>query len=261
MQTSYQLNAYNLYDSIRLKGIRNILAGKIIHAAPHEVQLQYGDNNYLFVYRFGCVVSFNMEKLDVERELDKLRVALGNPVPEPTTESFTFAEMEGGTRVEYDFAATRKITLEHIRLTALTLGQSAALEYFEVRAERMLFDTSALMNDLAKWGVVPFSNKRLLKIIGSTASTRQNIISNVSILDPPDETWKNKELGKLFDELQNNFDIDLRFRTLDRKLTLVQDNIEIMADLTASRRAIVAEALIVILIVMELALALIFKFQ
>ncbi|MBI1862219.1 MAG: RMD1 family protein [Deltaproteobacteria bacterium] len=254
--SSYALNAYNLYDSIRLKSIRNILAGKIIHTAPHEVQLQYGDNNYLFVYRFGCLVSFNMPKEDVDRETEKLRAALGNAIPEPTTESFTMTETEGSTRVEYDYAASRKLTLDLIRLTALTLGQSAALEYFEIRAERMLHETSNLMGNLAKVGAVPFGNKRLLKIIGSTASTRQNIISNVSILDPPEETWKSKELGKFFEELQNNFDIALRFRTLDRKLTLVQDNIEIMADLTTSRRTIFVEALIVLLIVMELATAL-----
>lgn len=261
MQTMYSLDAYNLYDSIRLKNIRNILEGKIIHTAPHEVQLQYGENNYLFVYRFGCVVSFNMSKDQVDREVEKLKVALGNSLPEPTNESFTIAEMEGPTRVEYDYCATRKLTLDHIRLTALTLGQSAALEYFEVRSDRMLYETSSLMQDLAKAGAVPFSNKELLKIIGSTASTRQHVISNMSILDPPEETWKSKELGKFFDELQNNFDVELRFRTLDRKLTLVQDNIEIMADLTASRRSIFLEAMIVMLIVLELGLAFIYRLK
>lgn len=261
MQTSYALDAYNLYDSIRLKNIRNILSGKIIHTAPHEVQLQYGENKYLFVYRFGCVVTFNMTREEVEREFEKMKLALGNPLPEPTSESFTIAEMDGATRVEYDYCSTRKLTLDHIRLTALTLGQSAALEYFEVRSERMLYETSSLMQDLAKAGAVPFNNKQLLKIIGSTASTRQHIISNMAILDPPEETWKSKELGKFFDELQNNFDIALRFRTLDRKLTLVQDNIEIMADLTATRRSIFLEAMIVILIVMEMALALAYRIK
>lgn len=261
MEKSYSLDAYNLYDSIRLKNIRNILEGKIIHTAPHEVQLQYGENKYLFVYRFGCVVSFNMPKEKIDSELEKLRLALGNSLPDPTTESFTMAEMDGATRVEYDYSVTRKLTLDHIRLAALTLGQSAALEYFEIRSDRMLYDTSTLMQNLAKAGAVPFSNKQLLQIIGSTASTRQHIISNMSILDPPEETWKSKELGKFFDELQNNFDIALRFRTLDRKLTLVQDNIEIMADLTASRRSMFLEAMIVILIVLELVLAFAYRLK
>ena len=123
----------------------------------------------------------------------------------------------------------------------------------------MLYDTSNFMQDLSRRGTVPLHTKELVKIIGSTAATRQNIISNVAILDPPEETWKSKELEKMFRELQSNFDIDIRFRTLDRKLTLSQDNIEILADLTASRRTTLLEALVVILIVMEIALAVLHK--
>ena len=259
MKASFPLEALNLYDSIRLKSVRNILSGKLVHSAPHEIQLQYGNNQHLFIYRFGCVVFYNMTAPDMERELDRLKTALGSPLPEPTTESYVLIERDGPTQIDDDYSYTRKITPNHIRLTAVTLGQSAALEYFEVRSDRMLYDTSSLMQNMARVGVVPFSNKRLLKIIGSTASTRQHIISNMSILDPPEETWKSKELANYFDELQKNFDIDLRFRTLDRKLTLVQDNIEIMADLTASRRSTFLEAMIVVLIVMELAIVFIFR--
>lgn len=255
MATSYLMQAINLYDSINIKNVRTVLSGKVIDSTPQEMQLQFGENSYLFVYRFGCLVFFNMNNSEVDSVISKLRATLGNGLPNPTTETFQVNIGDSPFRVEFEYVELKKVSLDHLRLIAITLGQSSALEYFELSADRMLYETSNFMQNLSRIGVVPLQTKALLKIIGSTASARQHVISNLSILDPPEDTWKSKEFEKLFRELQSNFDIDVRFRTLDRKLTLIQDNIEILADLTSSRRSTILEALIVILIVLEIILA------
>lgn len=253
--TSYLMEAINLYDSINIKGIRSLMTGKIIDSSPQELRLQYSEHSYIFVYRFGCMVLFNIPPTVRDREIAKLKAALGEGLANPTTETYQLNLGDSPMRVEFEYVVLKKFTLDHLRLIAMSVGQSAALEYFEIRAERMLADTSSFMRDLSKGRTLPLSSKRLLSIIGSTASTRQHILSNMSILDPPEETWKSKELENLYNEVQENFDIGMRFRTLDRKLTLVQDNIEILADLTSSRRTTLLEALVVILILMEILLA------
>lgn len=255
----YSIQAYNLFDSINIKAIRSLLAGKVVGTTPQHMALQYGDQSYLFVFRFGCLVFFNVPPEIVDRETEKLSAALPGRLPYPSTETFTIKVGESPTKVEFEYVELKKPTLDAIRLIGMTVGQSAALEYFELNTDRMVYDTSSFMQDLAKGGSVPLRTKKVLRIIGSTASTRQNIISNLSILDPPDETWKSKELEKLHHELQQNFEIATRFKTLDRKLTLIQDNIEILADLIESRKANILEALIVLLIVMEILLAFLFK--
>lgn len=249
------MEALNLYDSINIKGIRSLLSGKIIDSSPHELRLQYGEASFLFVYRFGCLVFFNMSPTNREREIAKLKAALGEGLANPTTEAYQVIVADAPLKVEFEYVSLKKLSHDHLRLIARTLGQSAALEYFEIQSERMLADTSSFMKDLSKGRALPLRWQRLLKIIGSTASTRQHIISNVSILDQPEETWKSKELGLLYSEVQENFDIGMRFRTLDRKLTLVQDSIEILADLTSSRRSSFLEGLVVVLILMEIILA------
>ncbi len=255
------IQAINLFDTINIKGIRSLLTGRVIDSSPQEMQLQYGENSYMFVYRFGCLTFFNMTNVEIDREVDKLKAALGSGLSQPTTETYQVNVGEFPLKVEFDYVELKKLSLENLRLIAVTIAQSAALEYFEVEADRMLYETGTFMKDLGKAGVVPFQTKRLLKMIGSTAGTRQNIISNVAILDPPDDTWKSKELEKFFKELQGNFDIDTRFRTLDRKLALIQNNIELLADLMESRKTNLLEALIVVLIVLEILLAFIYKHQ
>lgn len=255
MTACHALQAYNLYDSIAIKGIRSLLAGKVIDSSPAELQLQYAENSYLFVYRFGSMVFFNMAKEDIERETNKIKAALGEGLSKPTTETLQITVGSAQDKIEFESVELRKLSLQSLRLIAMTVGQSTALEYFEINADQMLRETSDFMARLGRIGRVPFSAKILLKFIGTAAGTRQHIISNLAILDPPEETWRNKELQRLFKELQQNFDIDVRFRALDRKLSLVQDNIEILADLVSSRRATFLELLIVVLIVIELVLA------
>jgi required for meiotic nuclear division protein 1 len=245
------MQAVNLYDSIKLKGVRTLLAGKVIDSAPHELQLQYGEDRFLFVYRFGCLVTFNLSPEESDREIAKVKAALGEGLQSPTTETYNIRIADGPPKVESDYAEIKKLSRDYLRLVAVTLGQSCALEYFEIGTDRMLYETSTFLNVLANRGTVPLRSKKLLQFIGSAASTRQNIVSNLFILDPPEETWASKELRKFHGELQQNFDIDIRFRVLDRKLTLIQDNIEILARLTSSRTTTILEFLVVVLILFE----------
>ena len=259
MASGYLMQAINLYDSIHIKSIRSVLSGRVVDSSPQELRLQYGENTYLFIYRFGCLVFFNMSNEQVEIEMNKIKTVLGNGLPNPTTETYQINVGDFPNRVAFEYVEVKELSLDLLRLIAISVGQSAALEYFEALTDRMLNEASAFMQTLASFGAVSLKTKSLLKLIGTSASARQHIISNVAILDPPDETWKSKELEEIFKELQANFDIEIRFRTLDRKLSLIQDNIEILADFTSNRRTAILEASVVFLIFFEIVLALIHK--
>ncbi|MBY0370853.1 RMD1 family protein [bacterium] len=255
MPTSYTAQALHLFGQLNMKSIRTLLSGKLINSSPQELQFQYGENGHLFVYPFGCLVFFNMRADEIEREIVKLKTTVSSVLEFPTSESFEVVVGENN-RVEFEFMEVKKLNQDVVRLVAACLGQSAGLEYFENKADSMLADTAVLIEDLARRGRLPLNNRHLLRVIGSTASTRQNILTNLAILDPPAETWKSKELEKLYRELHQNFDLEIRFRSLDRKLSLLQDNIEIIVDLASSQKNTFLEALIVVLIIMEILLAL-----
>jgi len=250
----YLLQAYNLYHSIPVKSLRPILTGRIVDSSPSELQIEYGDLKFAFIYRFGAIVFFNMEPKEVDDELARIRGVLGADLDDKTTETFHIKIGEQD-RFEFDYAELKTINIKTIGMIALTVGQSAALETYEIHADRILRNSANFMQRLAKVGSVPLRGKILLKFIGSAAGTRQDIIANLAILDPPEEAWLSHDMQKIFKEAQQCFDIDVRFRALDRKLTLVQDNLEILANLITNRRAAILEILIIALIAFELVLA------
>ncbi|NBX91966.1 MAG: RMD1 family protein [Proteobacteria bacterium] len=256
MSTLFTMQAINLYDSIQIKSVRSLLSGKVVFSSPQEIVFQYGENSFLFVYRFGSIVFFGLSNEEIDREISKVKATLGPGVGSPTTETYQVVIGDSGNRVEFEYVELKKLTIEQLRLAAVSVAQSAGVEYFEMMTDRLLYETSRLMEKLSRVGSVPLQTRPILKIIGSIAATRQNIISNMSILDPPEETWKSKELEKLHRELQANFDIDVRFKTLDRKLTLIQDNLEILSGLVTSRRSTLLETMIVCLIILEIVLLL-----
>lgn len=224
------------------------------------MQLEYDRERTLFIFRFGCLVFFNFTEEERQQEIHRLKAAIGESLPNPTTETYEIRVTDQANHVEYEHIELKKLNSDYLRLIAMCVGQSASLEYFENQTSVMLHDTASLIENLKTHGKLPFYTKRLLRVIGSTASTRQYILSSLEILDPPEETWKSKELEKIYKELSQNFDIEIRFRSLDRKLTLLQDNIEIITDLVSTRKTNLLEGLIVCLIILELLLA-ILKFQ
>lgn len=258
--TFLHIKAYNTFDNIRIKDLRNILPGTVLESTTREMVVSFPDGGLVFVFQFGCVVFFNVDAAQVEASLDALKKGNVVQLEKPTFEQY-LVKQSNQLHVEFDFVELTNFSVEYIRLVAMTVGQSAALEYFEVIADDLLRESHSLMKDLASGKPLPWQNKKILKTIGTSATARQRIISNVWVLDPPDDTWKSAELEKLFKDLQQNFDVDLRFKTLDKKLTIVQDNNEILADLVTSRKTAFLELLIVILIVIEILMALIEKHQ
>lgn len=253
-QVTYAVRAYKLYDVISLKSVKAIFAEERIQPAPQGFIIPIKKESYLFLFRFGCVAFFNFSDEEITAELAHLAEHLGRGMSDPPLETYEIRLGEPPT-VEFEHVVINKrLTQDHVAVTALTVAQSAALEFLEKNTEQVLDTSSTLFVNLARSGRLPMDLRNLLKLIGSTVNTRQDIVSKLAILDAPDETWKSKELDKLYRDVRDNFEIDLRFRAVDRKLTLLQDNIELLADLTNYQRANALELLIIALIFIEIIL-------
>lgn len=255
MSVLFTMQAINLYDSIQIKRARPLIDQKVVFTSPQELVFQFSENRFLWVFRFGALVFMGFEKDQIDSTLHVFKEAFGPGLSRPASESYQIIQGEMGNRVEFETVELKKLSIDSLRLIAVSVAQSAGLEHFELKADELLYETSRLMEKLSEAGTVSLRNKSLLKFIGSVAANRQNIVSHLSILDPPEETWKSKELEKLHREIQGNFDIDTRFKTLDRKMSLIQDNLEILSGLVTGRRTTLLESMIVILIVLEIVLA------
>jgi uncharacterized Rmd1/YagE family protein len=154
--------------------------------------------------------------------------------------------------IAYTRATLPEFNIDYIRIIALILAESVAMESFENSTEAILDKSLEYSRQLKRQGIYPKNHKDLLRFIGFVLTTRQEILSNLYISSAPDETWNNQVLEKMFIQLKDMFDIEQRFRALNMSLNSIQESIEVMTDLLQNRKSQMLEWLIIALIFAEI---------
>jgi uncharacterized Rmd1/YagE family protein len=137
----------------------------------------------------------------------------------------------------------------------MLLAESTALEYYELLIEGLLEKTNRFSRKLQRQGRMLESSEDLIKFIGLCLNTKQEIISNLYIVDSPDETWENGELDKMHQELKVMMEIDIRYRALEYKIKIIQESIEVIVDLAKSKRETLLEIIVILLIMSEIVIS------
>ena len=150
-----------------------------------------------------------------------------------------------------------KLTADRATVIALTVAQSAAMEYYERIVEEMFGRTRQIVDRLEV--ARHRSRSARARCTGSSApriSTRNEVLSILHLLDKPDEAWDDPLMDRIYDELRAEFDLVDRYQALELKLRSVQEALELVLDVARDRRLVLLEAAIVLLIVLELVLSL-----
>lgn len=224
----------------------------------HELFMPMEPEGGLYVYPFGAVVTYDLPPERREAELARL-FKLG---PKLTTQVIRedYSVLEDPTlpiglsdgRLTVD-----RFTPARAGIVALTVAQSAAMEYYERIVERLLSRTSEFVERLERRGSVPFRTRPLHRFIGQAISTRGEVLVVLHLLDKPDEAWEDPAMDRIYDDLRAEFDLVDRYRALEFKLRSVQEALELLAEVGRDRHLLLLEVIIVLLIVLEVAIALI----
>jgi uncharacterized Rmd1/YagE family protein len=219
-------------------------------------QLRFGAHGGdVFIYPFGAVVFRDLPAEVRDAELERLRRARPGLTKTTVLEEITVREDPGR---EPD-VADGTLTLDHLSpdrasVVALTVAQSAAMEYYERIVEEMFVRTDRLVERLEQRGTVPFRTRPMHRFIGAAIGTRNEVLSVLHLLDKPDEAWEDPGMNRIYDELRAEFDLVDRYQALELKLRSVQEGLELLLDVARDRRLVLLEGAIVLLIVIELAL-------
>jgi required for meiotic nuclear division protein 1 len=148
------------------------------------------------------------------------------------------------------------LTFERASIVALTIGQSAAMEYYERIVDQMFVKTDKIVDKLEQKGTISiFRTRGLHRFIGQAIGTRSEVLSVLHLLDKPDAAWDDPGAERIYQELRSEFDLIDRHEAMEAKLRSVQDALELVTDVARDRRLVLLEASIVLLIVFEIVLS------
>ena len=257
--------AHNFYavafvENLSLKDLAATFPGA--RRTPHELRYELpGGRGRVFLYPFGAMVFHDVAPADRETELARLRAARPALTMTPGgADEFQVREDPGATPDVSEGALTLdNLTAERASVVALTMAQSAAMEYYEGAVEQMFTQTDRWVDRLEKQGTVSLRTRPFHKFIGAAVGTRSEVLSVLHLLDRPDEAWDDPGMGRIYDELRSEFDLVDRYQALELKLRSVQEALELILDVARDRRLVSLEVVIVLLIGFEIIMGLIHR--
>ncbi|MDP2600545.1 MAG: RMD1 family protein [Deltaproteobacteria bacterium] len=251
---SYAFHAYHLAEALKLKEIAKLFELKPLVLNPTSLIYELSENCHCLFYHFGSVVFFNVEESVRRGTLDRLKEHLPSSATPVTSDEFVLeVEKKAKNTVFFEKVVIDKLNRGKVELIALVLAQSTALEYFENKVEAILHQLGDITSHL-ETSHLRVSGKKIRKFISQAMATQQSLISTLYLLEKPEETWENKILDDLHQEATMMFELKDRFRTVDYKLKMIQDNLEILSNFASNRQLVLLEWAIVWLIVLEVAL-------
>jgi uncharacterized Rmd1/YagE family protein len=208
------------------------------------------------MFASGTVVFHDVAQAGREAEILRLRQALPRlSDAKVLTEEFSVHERAGArTDIVGGVLVVDDLTFERAGVVALTIAQSAAMEYYERIVDQMFTDTDRLVDRLEKKGTMPVFTRKLHRFIGAAIGTRSEVLSVLHLFDKPDAAWDDPGAEKVYVELRAEFDLVDRHQALELKLRSVQDALELVTDIARDKRLVWLEVSIVLLIVLEIAI-------
>lgn len=219
----------------------------------HQMSYRAAGGGDVYLYPSGAVVFHNVGQHGREGEILRLKRALPTLSPQVVSEEFAVHERPGARPdIEGEFLVVDHLSAERAEIVALTVAQSAAMEYYERIVEEMFEKTDKMVDRLEKVGSMPMVTRRLHRFIGAAIGTRSEVLSVLHLFDKPDAAWDDPDAEKIYQQLRSEFDLVDRHNALELKLRSIQEALELVIDIARDKRLLLLEASIVALIVLEI---------
>jgi len=251
---THRFHAVAFVENLNLKD----LAGAYLEARRTAHELWYPtQSGHVFVYPFGAMTMYDVPEDERRRHIARLEAARPALHEASASEDLVVHEeaaphpdMRDGDLV------VDRLTMEGASVVAITLAQSAAMDYYERIVDQMFARTDSLVDRLEISGRAPLATKPLHRFIGTAIGTRNEVLSVLHLLDKPDAVWEDSTADRIYQELRAELDLADRYLALEHKLRSVQEALELVLDMSRDYRLVVLEVTIVLLIVAEIALGL-----
>jgi required for meiotic nuclear division protein 1 len=245
-----QLTAHALLigDRINTAGFE----GQVLSSAPLAVRV--GSSGMAVLFRYGVAVFIGLSAAEEAEFLERLRGRSYGKITPPEEE---WAKIQVAMEAEEPIPVggpilVREFSLERLLLIADALAKSVVLGHDE-REVANVFDTiEPFARELASFGKTSRNRTDLLKLLGKALLVQHRVSGRVAVGDKPDVLWDRPDLERLYARLEDEYELSERAETLNRKLTVIADTANTLADIIDTKRSLRLEIIVVFLIAFEI---------
>ncbi|HSF45796.1 MAG TPA: RMD1 family protein [Chitinophagaceae bacterium] len=243
--------AYQVADSIDLKGFKASFPVEIFYEEPDEIFYEMPDQRLIYVFKYGVICFLNYDEIKIAEFFRLIEPFCRNVFDDKLSEVLQIETGTSENRFGYNKVELQQGKTNVLRIVMLNVSQSVALDYYSDQTNRLLLQTHHHTQQLEQKGKLGISGKNLTKFIGKTLNLKNKIAENLYVFDSPDVTWEDEYLYKVDMGVKNTFDLQVRFRNVEEGLVIVKENLELFKDILQHRKSTALEWIIIILILVE----------
>lgn len=226
------------------------------YLAVNPLTINYGHDGIVVLFRYGVAVMYGLTALEENRLFAELAAYVRDPLPEIEDESLDIRPLEESDGFTEGNLCLKEISLQHLQMVAGILAKSVVLAYYEEAVGKTFDQVEPLAEHLKRHGRGGTSNKILLQRIGEILSIQSKMVGRVEVNEKPELLWEYPVLERLYQRMEDEYEIKERHIALERKLQVISRATETILDLLQNNRSLRVEWYIVILIVIEIIITL-----
>jgi required for meiotic nuclear division protein 1 len=244
-------HACHVGDRINITGFE----GEAISAAP--LAIRSGKNGVAILFRYGVAVLIGLSPLEEADFLEKLTPRILGKLDIYEDETATIEQIKetqdqapaGGPIM------VRTMSLERLLVIADVLAKSVVLAHDERQVAKVFDVIEPFAQELAVHGKTRRDRTGILKLIGNALLVQHRVSGRVAVAEKPDALWDRPDLERLYARLEDEYELKERVDALNRKLAVVSDTANTLADIIDTRRSLRLELIIVALIAFEIVIS------
>lgn len=226
--------------------------------ATTPLSFHVGQGGFAAIYRFGVVVFVELTPLEEDEVLAQIKPRVSGPRQriDDETAQVIVAPKDDEKIPPGGPIALRELNEQRFLVIADALAKSVALGRDE-RLVNVVFDTiEPFAANLAARGQMPRRRRTMLKLIGETLLVQHRVSGRVAVEDKPDILWDRPDLERLWQRLNDEYELDERAQTLKRKLDVIAETARSLTDVIEANQTTRLEMVVIILIAAEIVLSL-----
>jgi uncharacterized Rmd1/YagE family protein len=226
--------------------------GEALSAVPLAVRIDKAGIAILF--RYGVVVLIGLSPDDETGFLESLKPRIGGKIARFEEETAIVAltgeaedQVQAGGPIQL-----RDMLLERLLVIADVLAKSVVLAHDEREVAKVFEIIEPFAKELADHGRTRRDRKGVLQLIGNALLVQHRVSGRVAIGEKPDALWDRPDLERLYARLEDEYELKERVDALTRKLAVVAETANTLADIIDTRRSLRLELIVVVLIAFEI---------
>ena len=246
--TRVTAHALHIGDRINTMGFE----GEALSAVPLAIRV--GKTGVAVLFRYGVAVLIGLSLQDESGFLGTLTPRIGGKLERFEEETAIVAvtsetedQVQAGGPIQL-----RDMSLERLLVIADVLAKSVVLANDEREVAKVLEIIEPFAKELADYGRTRRDRKGMLKLLGNALLVQHRVSGRVAVAEKPDALWDRPDLERLYARLEDEYELKERVDALNRKLAVVAETANTLADIIDTRRSLRLELIVVVLIAFEI---------